>query len=323
MAEKKIQDFGEKIGGARKDVWRHRGLTLEDIESFNIREMLEHVIKKNVWVEPQWKKLVKEGYDPEALYIIKHIRDKIPSKPSVDADGAKWLITKYGEEEATTMLMKELGEWIESVRTWADAALSIIKTKEDCDENLKGKISRATKGCKVKFDIWAMELDNKMEIKRKFFEAKVQKFPESFRGDLKGLRVSTYYNQEKAVVCIGKNKIKEFDTVAKAVEWCLDGSLIELLDKEKNTKKVSKIVKVVRPQLEHIERMGPDLRGNVNVTGDDILEKFAFRGGEFGNWNTDDDRQACLNYVYDALQDLCYCLNVESDFIGFGKNDQF
>ena len=30
-----IQDFGKKIGGARKDLWAARGLRIEDIEDFN------------------------------------------------------------------------------------------------------------------------------------------------------------------------------------------------------------------------------------------------------------------------------------------------
>ena len=35
----KIEDFGEKIGGARKKLWPNRGLNTEDILSMNDREM--------------------------------------------------------------------------------------------------------------------------------------------------------------------------------------------------------------------------------------------------------------------------------------------
>ena len=33
-----INDFGEKIGGARKDIWKLRGLMLEDLEDMTSGE---------------------------------------------------------------------------------------------------------------------------------------------------------------------------------------------------------------------------------------------------------------------------------------------
>ena len=35
MAKKEITDFGEKIGGARKDVWMKRGLCVEDTVGYD------------------------------------------------------------------------------------------------------------------------------------------------------------------------------------------------------------------------------------------------------------------------------------------------
>ena len=32
---RKIEDFGEKIGGAKKDLWRGRGIIEEDLSEFN------------------------------------------------------------------------------------------------------------------------------------------------------------------------------------------------------------------------------------------------------------------------------------------------
>ena len=33
-----IKDFGEKIGGARKDIWKERGLMVEDLEEMTSAE---------------------------------------------------------------------------------------------------------------------------------------------------------------------------------------------------------------------------------------------------------------------------------------------
>ena len=38
--------------------------------------------------------------------------------------------------------------------------------------------------------------------------------------------------------------------------------------------------------------------------GEDYLEAFGFKGGEFGNWMSEKDRQASLNLGYEALLDL-------------------
>lgn len=37
MAVNQLQDFGKKIGGAKKDLWRERGLYSEDLDAMNDR----------------------------------------------------------------------------------------------------------------------------------------------------------------------------------------------------------------------------------------------------------------------------------------------
>jgi hypothetical protein len=59
--------------------------------------------------------------------------------------------------------------------------------------------------------------------------------------------------------------------------------------------------------LDHVERQGPKVRdGNVSVKKDnnDFQKTFNFRGGVFGNWQTNKDGQTSLNHAYDALHDL-------------------
>ncbi len=46
------EDFGEKIGGARKDLWKERGLYTEDLETMNEREAERFVRKENTWKRP-------------------------------------------------------------------------------------------------------------------------------------------------------------------------------------------------------------------------------------------------------------------------------
>ena len=41
------EDFGEKIGGAKKDLWKDRGLYADDLEAMNEREA-EKFVKKDM-----------------------------------------------------------------------------------------------------------------------------------------------------------------------------------------------------------------------------------------------------------------------------------
>ena len=56
-----INDFGEKIGGARKDVWKERGLMVEDLDGMTQGEKEKYVKKDCVWPKEDMKSLVADG----------------------------------------------------------------------------------------------------------------------------------------------------------------------------------------------------------------------------------------------------------------------
>lgn len=65
------------------------------------------------------------------------------------------------------------------------------------------------------------------------------------------------------------------------------------------------------PALERLTRVGmKDYRHGRNVSGQDMLDAFGFRGGEFGNWVNAAERQQFLNTAYDALMDLANLIGV-------------
>lgn len=73
----------------------------------------------------------------------------------------------------------------------------------------------------------------------------------------------------------------------------------------------------IPPQLEHIEREGEDYRNGIEITPEIWQEAFNFRGVEFGNWTSQKDRQASMNFAFDALKDLSYAIDVEDTDIAF------
>lgn len=79
MAKKmtdKITDFGEKIGGARKDLWKSRGLCEDDLEEMNEAEKAKYVKKDNIWPSPNSKKQVEEGLDIFVAYWQREARKR-------------------------------------------------------------------------------------------------------------------------------------------------------------------------------------------------------------------------------------------------------
>lgn len=71
-----------------------------------------------------------------------------------------------------------------------------------------------------------------------------------------------------------------------------------------------------RPQLQKIERINPKVKNNQKATGDSILKEYGFRGGEFGNWVNNNERQEFLNYAYNSFNDLAEALDILPEDLG-------
>lgn len=69
--EKIKDEFGKKIGGSKRDLWKNRNLCIEDLLDMNEREVETYVKKDNVWKKPDYEKMVKEdGVDREIVYYL-------------------------------------------------------------------------------------------------------------------------------------------------------------------------------------------------------------------------------------------------------------
>ena len=71
------------------------------------------------------------------------------------------------------------------------------------------------------------------------------------------------------------------------------------------------------PQLQNIEREGEDFRYGIDVTPEIWQDFFNFRGVEFGNWTSQKDRQASMNFAFDALMDMAQALGIENTDVAF------
>ncbi len=78
--EKPIEDFGEKIGGARKDFYTN-SLKVEDLDSMNDMEASKTVLKKNIWKPLDYRAMKESGFDAKTSNYIKLVKDALPAAP--------------------------------------------------------------------------------------------------------------------------------------------------------------------------------------------------------------------------------------------------
>lgn len=350
-----IQDFGKKIGGAKKDLWKERGLSIEDLLDMNDAEKIKFIKKDNVWKKPNYQELVDNGVPIRVVYFIKMIRDALPTKP----------VLTYFDRGAESIQEKQEGyiEFISNIRDFTmnlsteDDVLNFYNNfmtryvshressyyvdvspdAHDCIDNKLLAASRVRNFNQIDRDISKKQFlytdDEKVlsQFSIFLFDNKNVKFEKDYSGrDIISVkeRFGTRYlypqenfsnpinwKENTIFICqngrIIKNNIESIDAAEK---YILDNYKEQNKDKTGNRKKAFK-----PKQLEHIIRDGEDYRNNKNITGEDMMKKFNFKGGEFGNWLNERDRQESLNYGYDALLDLSKALNILPTDISLGN----
>lgn len=113
------EDFGEKIGGARKDLWKEQGLYADDLLEMNSREAEKYVKKDNIWKKPDYDALMKAGAPVDLTYFIKVVRDSLPAAPQY-----------YRTDDTPEKRLARQRQYIETVRE-VQAVVESVKTVED------------------------------------------------------------------------------------------------------------------------------------------------------------------------------------------------
>lgn len=350
----KIEDFGEKIGGAKKELWQRRGLQISDLSDLNEKEKLKFITKDHIWKKPDYQKMVDAGVPVRVAYFIKSVRDALPTKPNINSYDQKDLdlqqkryISFISEMRDALLELKSENDVISFYpkfiqnRYIKQDGYSIVATNR-AEGLFNDKLYQNTK-----VRNW-YKIDR--EIAKKQFcyseEDKLLAGYEVYHYDNKQIIFQPDFRGESAIIIkteFGRSYHYPKEELAKAENW-IEGTYFLMrtdvivannfntmeearsyaLDLEKardigstpspRTTPVQKRQRkkaFVPPQLQHIKRTGENYRNGRNITGTDYLETFGFRGGEFGNWMNENDRQQSLNYGYDALLDMCkaLCIN--------------
>ena len=339
-----INDFGEKIGGAKKDLWKERGLVTDDLAYMNEAERKKLITKDNVWKKPNYQELIDNGLSNRIAYFIKRIRDATPVRPAIQ----EWY-ADFEKNDAQETYIKFVNGLKDKVMNMTDES-EILNFYNDflrkylvsTSNSYRVSVLPEVRGCIDNKLLKAAQVKDFREIdlemrKKQFCYTPEQKI-------LSEYRINCYDGEkilfekdyaERDVLAIKENFIKRFiylkGELTNPLNWKVNSFFIEsksgILANNFETKEdaqnyilsnhvvkekvnTTKKKRFVPKQLKDIRRNGEDYRNNKNVTGEDMLKEFQFKGGEFGNWLNEIDRQQSLNYCYDALKDLSKALNI-------------
>lgn len=118
MAEQH-EDFGEKIGGAKKDLWKDRGLYVTDLDAMNDREAEKFVKKDNIWKKPDYEAMLEDGIPLGVVYFMKKARDNLSASPQY-----------YRSDDTPEKRLARQKEYIETVRQLQGVVLGVRNVED-------------------------------------------------------------------------------------------------------------------------------------------------------------------------------------------------
>lgn len=328
-ALKVSRDFGEHIGGARKELWSAGGINLEDLLDMNDAEKAKFVKKDNIWKKPDYEQMVEAGVPKVVAYAIKEVRNAIPAKPYVsyfeqdDPEKVKYRMECYvkfvtmirdtmsGVSSEEEFMEKQQVVYNQIVDPERSTRYS-ISSKTEYTGLFQTKLLRAIRCNHQTFCnyIHYMEMEQFAVKKEDKVPAgwKIEKYsPDGFYSRSRVGCIRDTYIVSKGYSVIEKNILTYEEALCKCQEYA----------KQLRAKKPRK-ASATPKQLKRVERTGlPDVRNGRDIVGEDFLKDFGIRGGEFGNWMSEKDAQASLNMAYEAFCDFADVLGIPLSSVSF------
>ncbi|MCC4269220.1 LPD5 domain-containing protein [Marinobacter nauticus] len=329
-----IEDFGEKIEGARKDYASKMAAAKEkDVAAVPLSES---------WPEPDYQKLLDSGADARAVGMAHAARDAVPPKPRKGWKLSGWVRQVEALRNFTESVID--GEFtVDDLRdharkdgyktlephlfNLADLYAAVGHTK-----SLKGlRFSNAHftifDGKKGSFDKWLIErtaktgsfgnmprqlvaADTKEQAVEQFRE--LHKTLDARGAEPKNTRFDIYSSRyDRNDVFIGKKIGKDVVRIKEGFADAKEARAYLAENQDTLERILAKMKRIPNHRKEsNSPRVGKDHRNGGDVTPEAFAEAFGFRGVQFGNYVEQGRRQQDLNEAYDGLMDLAGILNI-------------
>jgi hypothetical protein len=287
----------------------------DDLADMNEREADQYVKKDYVWKKPDYQALIDGGLPVGVAYFIKTVRDSLGTSPAyLRFDGAPEKRLARQKEYVDTV--RAIQGVVESTKVESDVYTAFTRCMVDAgyyervgggisgpryDVTEKGKrnpvITNKLTGALYVTSESVYKRKILLEAQKKQFGiTKENKVPPGY--EIRFNDGKHFYSKDgdwkPDTWFVAKNhRILQanFESRETALKWAQDFARQRGADGK---------TKVVPPQLQHVKRDGPDYRRGRNVDEQDYLAAFGFKGGEFGNWMSQTDRQGSLNMGWDG-----------------------
>lgn len=332
---KKINDFGEKIGGAKKDIWAF-------FHSLPAEEQNEMAKKDVLWKRPRYDSLASKGIPKDVLFWRNEMRKAVKAHPEAYAEDYVNFCTSFRDDV-------EKCETMEDIKNFYDTAIfNYMKQVDDRRWKYATKSTRLfLNGNAVLQYIKHQDKIEKDCAKSNFMQSLEEK--ESHKYNIiqvtnnnlesKSSGLSRFANRVVCSNCIhifyDTMNYKELLTGSDALYIVMyDKSKLGIFkakeaaeqaietDKEKRIEKKASNRKdaFLPPHLSSIERTGSNYKFFRLSDGNVLLSRYGLRGGEFGNYTTSKDRLGSINMAYDAFEDLYKAIGISAKDISLGGN---
>lgn len=336
----KIEDFGEKIGGARKDLYA----AYCDLIKVAAETEVEKVPLSKSFPAPNYKKLLDSGVERWKVDAVRALRDTIPMKPKKYS----WKISEWSEKAAILRdisinvledkwTAEEFAEELEKFKTHDSEYSKTILNSRGIAEKIEDKmliyhIMGHERDCSSLAFTESYRKNDDGDYLTELIEMHgADRYRTLCYGSTKSDAIERYKNQDRHeekeprekknpfkvyswryanyyfIGCkVGKEYVEiqsPFEKSEEAYAY-LNSHLEELEEKLEKYRDIP-----YERESENTPRTGK-LKRNGDVTPELFQETFGFRGVEFGEWVENKNRQENLNNAYDALTDMAEVLNL-------------
>ena len=279
----RIDDAGEKIGGARKDrATRRRYLSLDEFKDLPI-EARRGIAKQAVWPAPDWLALSDAGASNMAVFHFFHFYKAIPAQP-----GSMDCAEQYVEalEELRRVFENGIAAFDGTARDVA-RALGTIGVESGFIEREERQYGVTTRTTPLAA---ALGQERFRLVADKLFLETSALFPKRLR----------YWEDRRQ---------------RAAEQWVSDLRSAAVARKARGQ---TPRIRAKNHSIEAAVQAGAPVIRDSDMTPEALMETFGLRAVEFGNWVPQEERQALVNMTADSFHTLALLLDVPPVSLGLG-----
>jgi RNA polymerase sigma factor (sigma-70 family) len=318
-----IQDFGEKLGGARKDISAsmNREISDDDIARLPLSEI--------------WPKAEVDAIEDIPLAALATAaRGEIPSKPRQGYKVQRWAekvkqvraLMRIAGEQGYDAVIAKMSEYrlaplvnkirlLQSVPREHWGRIDRVENYPDAYQYNRGEGKNIPSPfAEAVVDGKRIIAGNLSELTDKVSTTLAGEAPtERMKFEVRGREGRGWFINKKGDPLY--RKLKTFDDSKEAVAYARSDENYNALTDAWDAVKESDNVKETDVRREtNRDRTGKDWRNGKDATPEMFMDSFGFRGAEFGNWVSQGknikERQGMLNAAFDALHDLAETVRI-------------